>query len=218
MADIYLYVTQTVKHMSIVYPYHGALYVNLTNRCPCGCVYCIKNKWEWRFRGHDLKLKTEPSAAQVLSEIKKFDLSSGSQIKVVFCGYGEPFMRADVMGSVAAELKKTGRFVRVNTTGLLNLRAGQDALAPLVGVIDAICVSLNAATPEEYVRVNRPTSGVGAFGEVLDFISRAVSLGFDVTVTSVKLPGADIAAIKKIAERLGAKFRSRDYLDEYEDV
>lgn len=29
--------------MTISYEYEGALYVNLTNRCDCACVFCLRH-------------------------------------------------------------------------------------------------------------------------------------------------------------------------------
>ncbi|PKN01379.1 MAG: radical SAM protein [Elusimicrobia bacterium HGW-Elusimicrobia-1] len=204
--------------MTAVYPYKGALYVNLTNRCPCSCVYCIKNKWGWQFRGQDLKLEREPSASEVVDAVKKADAEAGTPYtEIVFCGYGEPFMRFDIMKVVAEELKKSGRRIRVNTTGLINTDGARELLPDIAGIVDGLSVSLNAATPEDYVRVNRPAAGISAYASVLDFIRRAVALGFDVTVTAVEFPGADIDGVKKTAEGLGAKFRPRPYLEEYED-
>lgn len=204
--------------MTIAYPYQNALYINLTNRCPCSCVYCIKNKWGWQFRGQDLKLEKEPSASEVVNAIKKADAAAGiPYTEIVFCGYGEPFMRFDVMKAVSAELKKSARRIRVNTTGLVNSDGGRELLPDIAGIVDGLSVSLNAAAPEDYVRVNRPSAGISAYASVLDFIRRAVALGFDVTVTAVELPRADIGGVKKIAEGLGAKFRPRPYLEEYED-
>lgn len=204
--------------MTIAYPYQNALYINLTNRCPCSCVYCIKNKWGWQFRGHDLKLNSEPSASEVVDSVKKADAAAGAPYaEIVFCGYGEPFMKFDVMKTAATELKKSGRRIRVNTTGLINTFEGREALPDIVGIVDGISVSLNAASPEDYVRINRPAAGFAAYASALDFVRRAVALHFAVTVTAVELPGASIDAVKKTAEGLGAKFRSRPYLEEYED-
>jgi len=220
---------------SIVYTYKNAIYINLTNRCPCACSYCIKNKWGWRFRGgHTLKLQREPEAEEVLNEVKKIasrPSDNGFQ-EIVFCGYGEPFMRYDVMRAVAKELKNAGWRIRVNTTGLaeasdgMNKGAGRsldELLDGLRGLVDAFSVSMNASDADGYVRVNRPLrnlfppDGRSAFYSVIDFASAAKKKGFDVTLTAVCLPGLDVNAVSALASEIGVKFRPREYLDEYED-
>ena len=32
------------KGMTIIYPEYNGLYINLTNRCPCSCTFCIRQK------------------------------------------------------------------------------------------------------------------------------------------------------------------------------
>ena len=41
---------------TISYEYEGSLYVNLTNRCDCACVFCL------RHNGHKLHLRRRPVA------------------------------------------------------------------------------------------------------------------------------------------------------------
>lgn len=218
----------------IVYPYKNALYVNLTNRCPCACSYCIKNKWGWLFRGHNLKLTTEPTADEVLRRIGEMAPHPGANgyEEIVFCGYGEPFVRYDVMKETALKLKNDGwTRVRVNTTGLAEAsdkigggcRPLEALLEGLKGAVDSFSVSMNAADPEFYEMVNRPSrrlfpEGKGKpFYSVIEFVRAAKSKGFDVTITAVNLPGLDVDAVSRMADEIGVKFRLREYLDEYED-
>lgn len=32
------------KGMTIIYPEYQGLYINLTNRCPCACTFCIRQR------------------------------------------------------------------------------------------------------------------------------------------------------------------------------
>ena len=32
--------------MTILYPLYGNLYVNMTNRCPCACTFCLRQNGE----------------------------------------------------------------------------------------------------------------------------------------------------------------------------
>ena len=107
-----------------VYELGKSLYINLTNRCSNACTFCVRNGHEGYF-GNKLWLQKEPAAEDVLGAIdfsKKYE-------QVVFCGFGEPTERADVLVAVAKELKKRGYTVRVNTNGQGNLINGRDITA-----------------------------------------------------------------------------------------
>ena len=75
----------------ITYDYYGSLYINLTNRCDCRCVFCIRDQADSSLGG--LWLQEEPKKEDVLAEILGQDLSQYAEI--VFCGYGEPTCRLD---------------------------------------------------------------------------------------------------------------------------
>ena len=84
------------KGMTILYKVHNNLYVNLTNRCPCACTFCLRQNMDTVT--HDdqtLWLEHEPTAEEVKAEFAKFDLSEYEE--VVFCGYGEPTERLDAL-------------------------------------------------------------------------------------------------------------------------
>ena len=52
---------------TIVYRFKNGLYINLTNRCPNLCAFCIKTKWHMQFDGHNLNLQgQEPTVQEVL--------------------------------------------------------------------------------------------------------------------------------------------------------
>lgn len=198
---------------SITYVYHGNLYINLTNRCTSACTFCIKNKWKGRFRGHDLRLESEPSAAEVIKAVgdpKRYG-------EVIFCGYGEPLLRLDVLKEVAKWVKENGGKVRVNTSGHANLEYGRDITPELEGLVDAVSISLNASNPADYVKLHKPKFGAAAFQGVLDFAAACAKRVPDVTLTCIEFPGTDMNACRAVAEKLNVKFRARPYLDEYEN-
>ena len=89
---------------SVVYEYNGSLYLNITNRCPNLCSFCIKNKWNMMYRGYNLKLEKEPDIYEVLDNVKSmFDKKDFKEI--VFCGYGEPTMRWDLIKEFSSIVK-----------------------------------------------------------------------------------------------------------------
>lgn len=200
----------------IVYPYKDNLYINLTNRCPTRCTFCVKYKWHNRYRGYNLKLLSEPSANKVIQEIKsKFPLEKYKEI--VFCGYGEPFMRLETLETVARWLKKNKVKVRVDTIGLANLIYGRNILPEIKGLFDAISISLNAENEKKYLLLCRPKYGKGTYQAVLDFARECKKYIPQVTLTAVTLPGVDLDRCRKIAEKLGVGFRVRPYLDRDEN-
>ena len=54
------------KGMTILYKVHNNLYVNLTNRCPCACTFCLRQNMDTVT--HDDKtlwLEHEPTVEEV---------------------------------------------------------------------------------------------------------------------------------------------------------
>jgi TatD DNase family protein len=201
-----------------VYRYHDALYINLTNRCPNACVFCIKAKWGMKFRGHNLDLSgNEPSALEVLGRIAEMESAKPAK-EIVFCGYGEPTMRADVLVEVARGLKKTGHKIRLNTVGLGSLAAGKDIPSMLRGLVDSVNISLNSPDPAQWGKLVRPLPQYRekGYAAVLDFIRSCSKNIPDTVVTVVDLPEVDTHAASVLASELGAQLRVRPYLDEYE--
>jgi TatD DNase family protein len=100
--------------------------------------------------------------------------------------------------------------VRVNTDGLASLVHGRDAVADLVGAVDALSVSLNAPDAATYERLCRP-SAAGAHEALRAFVRSAVGRIPEVTATAVAVAGVDMEECRKLAEALGARFRAREY-------
>ena len=197
--------------MAIVYPYKKDLYVNLTNRCTADCLFCIKKKWAYQYRGYNLRLEKEPTAGEIIRAIG----DPAKYKEIVFCGYGEPFLRRTILVKVSRWLKKRAAKIRINTNGQGNLIAGKNILPELAGLIDEISVSLNAGNADDYERICRPKWGKKTFSAVIDFIREAKKFIPKVTITAVKLPGLTREEeCRKLAKKLGAAFRSRPYLGE----
>ena len=53
--------------------------------------------------------------------------------EVVFCGYGEPLLRLELVKAVASFLKQNSITVRINTDGQANLIHGRNILPELAG-------------------------------------------------------------------------------------
>ncbi len=190
----------------ITYPIRNSLYLNITNRCTAACTFCVRYHTDF-VKGHNLRLRDEPAAEEVIREIgdpKRYT-------EIVFCGYGEPLLRLDVVKAVAGEVKRRGGQVRIDTNGHANLIHKRNILPELAGLVDAVSVSLNAQNAELYNKITQPRFGVKTYDAVIDFIGEAKRYIPDVTVTVVSLPQVDIPACRKIADGMGVKFRVREY-------
>lgn len=131
--------------------------------------------------------------------------------EVVFCGYGEPLVRADLVIEAAEELKRQGAYVRVNTNGQSDLLNSYDVTPFFSGRVDAVCISLNAHDETTYLKICRPAFGSGAFQAVLEFASRCKVYVPRVILSVVEWPGVDVTACREIAFRLGVEFLLRRY-------
>ncbi len=207
---------------SIVYRYKNGLYVNLTNRCPTACVFCVKNTWKMDYRGSNLNLGgADPSPAEVIA-LAKEEWAAAPFEEFVFCGYGEPTMRLEAM-LTCARMIKNGRAaplpralkVRLNTNGLANAVWGRNVVPELKGLIDSVHVSLNTADPAQWLALMRPLEPWASDGyeKVKEFIREASLLLPEIFVTAVEDKDIDTEKFKALAERLGAETRIRPRLE-----
>lgn len=204
--------------MTITYEYEKGLYVNLTNRCDCSCVFCLRHSGhKGSIYADDLWLEHEPTREEALADLLRRDLPSYEEL--VFCGFGEPMFRVDDIVWLCDRLRESVPGlppIRINTNGHANLIHGRDVTPLLKGRVDALSISLNAATPEAYTAVTRPRDGTAAWYAMLDFARQARDVVPRVTFTIVdmdKTP-AEIAACRAIADGLGVSFRVRTYISE----
>jgi TatD DNase family protein len=191
----------------IAYPIRDSLYLNITNRCTLACTFCAKRK-DWSVKGHYLMLEREPDTAEILACL---DPVWRKYRELVFCGYGEPLLRPQIVEEVARTMKNRGMTVRVNTDGLANLVHGRDVTEALAGVVDLYSVSLNAPDAGVYASICPSRHGEQAYEAVKRFIISAKASA-DVVATAVAIPGLDIDAIRRVAEiELGVRFRARPF-------
>ena len=172
------------KAMTIFYEVHDNLYVNLTNKCPCSCTFCLRQNRDHMEESDSLWLEHEPTYEEAIEEIKKFDIEKYGEI--VFCGFGEPTEALDVLLKLAKYIKDTyNKPIRINTNGLGNLVNGKDITPMLAGLIDTLSISLNTPNAEEYYRIVRPKFGPDSFKAMLDFAKEAVKYVPNVVLTTV---------------------------------
>lgn len=193
----------------IAYRIRNSLYLNITNRCNMACTFCPKHT-DFEVKGYYLKLPKEPSVEEVflaMGQPEQYD-------EIVFCGYGEPTVRLEVLKVIAKRMKEIGvKRIRLNTDGLANLLYGRNVLPELEGLIDAVSVSLNAPDAHKHNEVCPSKFGEDAYEAVLDFVMEAKKHIPEVTVSVVALPGLDLEACRKKADELGVQLRVREYMN-----
>ena len=200
--------------MTITYPYKSGLYVNLTNRCPCACVFCLRQYADSVTGSDSLWLEREPTIEEVCADLDARDLDGFSEL--VFCGYGEPTERIDVLLAAARHAKgrRPDLKVRVNTNGLSDLIHGVPTAQRFKGVVDTVSISLNSPDPEEYLKLCRPVFGLKSWQAMIDFASSCKAYVPDVVMTIVGSPVTTPevqAKCKAIADGIGVRLRIRPY-------
>ena len=210
------------KAMTIVYQEWDGIYINLTNRCPCNCTFCIRQSSKNEFDNIDtLWLEREPTAKEVIEELKKWDLTSGKYKEIIFCGYGEPTEALDTLLEVSDYIKSVCSLpIRINTNGLGNLVNNKDITPLLKGRIDSISISLNSSNKEIYTNTVRPAPKYkdNAFESMLDFAKKASFYVPNVTMSTVDttITHEDEENCRNLCASLGVKYRIREY-EEIED-
>lgn len=195
----------------VLYDYASGLYVNMTNRCPCRCEFCIRDMVDSLGDADSLWLKREPTVEEVKEMLGQWKLSNYTEL--VFCGYGEPMERLEDVLQLCRYVKETTHLkTRINTNGLSDLLHGRRTAPELSGLVDAISISLNAASAEKYDRLCHPKFGLEAWPAILRFTEEVKQYVPDVTMSVVggTIPEQDVDICRQIAQtQLGVKFRVR---------
>ena len=198
--------------MTILYEVYNNLYVNLTNKCPCACTFCLRQTRDHMDDSGSLWLEREPSVEEIINEFKKFDMSKYAE--VVFCGFGEPTERIDVIVEVAKFIKETYNMpTRINTNGLGNLVNSKDITPSLKGLIDTVSISLNTPNKERYYELTRSRFGIESFDAMLDFAKAASAHVPNVILTTVEttISKEEEQECQAICDKLGVTYKIRPY-------
>jgi GTP 3',8-cyclase len=188
----------------------GKLYLNITNKCSNKCIFCFRN-FKRGISDFTLKLDAEPSFEQIAAEVEAA-MRRKVWKEVVFCGFGEPTERLDLLLILARCIKwryEEPVAIRVNTNGHgYALNAGRDVAAELKAAgVDKVSVSLNAGDEETYNEVCKPVFA-GAYAAVLGFIENAKCV-LEVEVTAVTTPEVDLHKVEALAKQMCVTFRLR---------
>ena len=199
--------------MTITYPVKHGIYVNMTNRCPCACTFCLRQNGPGVYGSDPLWLEREPTVQEICDDLEKWDLTQ--QDEIVFCGYGEPTERLDDLLKVAAFVKAHHDIpIRINTNGLSDLIWNKPTAPLLKGLIDTVSISLNATDKEEYLRLTRSKFGIDSYDAMLDFTRECTKYVPHVVMTVVGEPittAEDQEICRGICATVGATLRVRPY-------
>ena len=188
------------------------IYVNMTNKCPCSCVFCLRQTKKQQ-ENNTLWLKDgEPSIEEVLELFSKYDLNIINEL--VFCGFGEPTEAFDVLKEVASYVKKTyNKPIRINTNGVGNLINKRDIVPEMEGLIDTVSISLNDPDKKRYNELVRSKFGDESFDAMLSFAKECTKYIPNVVLTTVDttISHEEEAQCQKICDDIGAKYRIRPW-------
>jgi TatD DNase family protein len=196
--------------MNVVYELSDNLYLNITNKCTNRCTFCIRN-FSDRIGDKILWLEKEPTFKDIISELKKINLNDYKEI--VFCGYGEPLLRIEIVKKVSRYVKENypNKNIRVDTNGHANIFHGRNILPEIAPYIDSISISLNAENEYKYNLVSRPVFK-DAYKYLIEFIRIAPNYINNVWISVVNIPSIDINKCEEIAHNLNVKFKIREFL------
>lgn len=198
--------------MTITYPVKNGIYVNMTNRCPCACTFCLRQNADGVYGSDPLWLDREPTVEEICESIDGYDLTKYAEL--VFCGYGEPTERLSDLLKVAAHVKAESDIpIRINTNGLSDLIHGESTAHRLKGLIDTVSVSLNATNEEDYLKTVRPKFGIEAYNAMLKFTADCTQYVPRVvmTVVDVVTTPEEQEKCREICRHVGANLRIRPY-------
>ena len=187
------------------------IYVNLTNRCPCACTFCLRQTKKM-LESNSLWLEKEPTVNEVINEFESININLYDEI--IFCGFGEPTERLDAIIEVSRYIKERNSKIpiRINTNGLGDLINKKDIAPLLNGLIDTISISLNAPTAEEFYKITKNKFGIESYDAMKKFAVSCKSYIPNVVFTVVDCIGKDaIEASEKICDDLGITLRVRPF-------
>ena len=201
---------------TFAYTVGKSIYLNLTNRCTNDCTFCLRNNGDTAYGSNSLWLSREPLVFEILEQVDTIFFDDCESF--VFCGFGEPTCRVEVLIETARALKEKYKYIpiRLNTNGQSELINSPESTIQLFGLIDSISISMNASNSSDYDKLCRSVFGEKAFDSMITFASRCIGnipiVQFSVVETT--LSDDDIVKCQKIVDKIGAKLRVRKFISE----
>lgn len=189
------------------------VYINLTNACTNSCVFCLRSQKD-DVCGHEMWHDDNYTLDDIIEQFNGFKSSAK---EVVFCGYGEPFLKKDMMKEFCKYLRKNypELKIRVNTNGHANAIYKTNIAEEFKGLIDSVSISLNSDNSKEYDEICKPKIE-NAYEAMKDFARSCKAAGIDVSMSIVtgfdNVHKINVENCRKIADEIGAKFRNREFI------
>lgn len=200
--------------MVILYEINDSLYVNMTNKCPCACTFCLRQTRDEMNNSGSLWLEREPTVEEVKADFKNFDMDKYKEI--VFCGFGEPTQRLDDVLEVCRFIRANyDKPIRVNTNGLSDLIHGKDTAPMFEGLVDVVSISLNTPNKERYLELTRSKFGIESHDAMLKFAGNVKNYVKQVILSTVSttLTEGEEKECAEICEKIGVTYRIRPFED-----
>jgi TatD family-associated radical SAM protein len=205
----------TEREPRTVYWIENKLYLNITNKCPNNCFFCIRN-FRNGIADFNLRLTNEPSIESIIAELERA-VHMRNWSEIVFCGFGEPTQRLDALLEITKWLRQNNRLlpVRLNTNGLGNkLNPRRDVTKEMKEAgITKVSVSLNAQNAEVYNEICRPKIE-NSYQAIIEFINQAKQ-ELEIEITAITTPEVSLTQIEQIAKEMNVKFRIRPYIPHF---
>lgn len=189
------------------------LYINLTNGCTNNCIFCLRNQKD-DVCGLDMWHDDNYNLEDIIQQFEEYEFKPKN---VVFCGYGEPFLRKEMMKAFAKYVREKYPeiTIRVNTNGHANAIYKTNVIKEFAGLLDEVSVSLNSNNEDQYNEICNPKIK-NAFNEVQQFLKDCRNIGIK-TIASVVTEfddkhHIDVRKCERLALNLGAEFRERKFI------
>ena len=197
--------------MTITYVLDNKLYLNITNKCPCACEFCIRRNGDGAYGSDSLWLEHQPTADEVIDALKKEDLDSYDEI--IFCGFGEPTCELNILIKAARYIRSVTKTpIRINTNGLSDLINESNTCKLMTGLFDTVSISLNASNKEEYNKITQPKWKDKAFETMINFAIEANEIFPKVILSVVDvISDEEIEKCRELCQNLGIELRVRNY-------
>ena len=191
----------------------STVYVNLTNKCTNACIFCLRSQKD-DVCGREMWHDDNYTLDDIIEQFKAYENSAK---EVVFCGYGEPFIRKDMMKAFCEYLRENYPKIkiRVNTNGHANAIYKTNVAEEFKELIDSVSISLNSDNEAQYNEICKPQIE-NAYQEMKDFATCCVKAGMEVSMSVVSgfdnVHNINVDECERISKSLGAKFRNREFI------
>ena len=213
----------------LAYRIGSSLYLALTNRANSVTLAASRGPGFAMPRDSGFApLSHEPSVAELSAAVDVALAPTGRSGEaavdaVAFAGLGEPLLRLDVLEQTIAHVRSRWPHMRTRlvSNGLVSKEAAPSvALRLRTAGLSAASIALASADPQQYRALMLPsaadpraeTAVPPGLADVCAFVSALVRVGVECECTCVAAHGVDVDAAHALAERLGAKMRTRSYV------